>query len=103
MESGGMTNGDHKSRLKRKRVALCEGCGRPIRPYFSVNDPGDRAIDIREGAVLSDERRSPGRPPKETKDGFRAKKVWGRMHFECFSRSMESSDSFLDSFLSGAS
>lgn len=93
-------NGVSKKAPKKRKVSLCVGCGRPIGPYFSVKDPGDRAVDIRVGSVLSSERRSPGRPPKDTKDGFRSKEAWGRMHLTCFLRAMESraveSDRFLE-------
>jgi len=89
-------NGVSKRTVSKKQAARCVGCGRLISPYFSVKDPGDKAVDIRVGSVLSSERRSPGRPPKNTKDGFRPDEAWGRMHLMCFLRAMESPDRFLE-------
>jgi hypothetical protein len=89
-------NGVSKRSVAKKPVDRCVGCGQRIGLYFSVKDPGDRAVDIRIGSVLSGERRAPGRPPKNTKDGFRSEEAWGRMHLRCFLRAMESPDRFLE-------
>lgn len=50
-------------------------------------------MDIRIGTILEKQsvngKRKPGRPRK-AEDDFRPESTWGRMHFNCFLRAVES-------------
>jgi len=76
-------------------AVLCVGCGRPIGKYKSPRNPGERAVEVRVGKLLqsqiSDGKRKPGRPRTKV-EKFKAEKLWGMMHLECFVRSLESPD-----------
>ena len=92
-----------KRTRKPKQSVLCAGCNKAIVPYESSKKPGDRAVDIRVGAVLSPSngKRPIGRPRRKEEDGFISRERWGRMHLVCFVRSMEATDQFLAEFLEG--